>query len=165
MSTNARQNLLRATWHYQTSNGDFAPFSETDSSRLQSTFAVPSRPSTAKDRSLSATQKYGLPKEEALDMGKGRVIQRLESGIIAQRRNNAVILRLVVDGRPTRDILSRDASAFSLFSESATPRRDHVELESRKQTVIQGDVPTSIHEREIISPTACRPPMTPRPDK
>lgn len=152
VTTNARRDLLRATWHFQDSNGDFAPFSEEDASRLQNTFSAPSRPLT------SSMQKYGLClKEAALDIGNGRVIHRLESGIIAQRRHDAEILRLVVDGRPTkRQMLAQAISDFSLFSGPATPRPGFVE----SQSLAAADKPESDPKaiREIISPIAHKSP-------
>jgi len=91
-------------------------------------------------------------------MGNGRIVQRLESGIIAQRRNDSKVLRLVVDGRPRKKetALVRAVSDFSLFSESATPRPGPFEADMREPNTPGLVSKTGV--REIVSPIAYRSP-------
>ena len=141
MSDNSRRAVRRGTWHFQTSNGSFVPFPESTAALLHQSFLRPSepRPHDALSRAASAQTRYGLPVQEAVvDVGNGRCVERLESGIIVQRRTGNVpsesALRLVVDGRPKmihgrpgdgfrRAPASRPHSSFSMFSDmgSVTP--------------------------------------------
>ena len=148
MSDNSRNDIRRGSWHFQSSNGSFAPFPESTAALLHQSFLRPSEPSPQDPLScaFSPQTRYGLPvKEAVVDVGNGRCVERLESGIIVQRRKSNVssALRLVVDGRPKivhgragdgsrRGPASRPHSSFSFLSDVGSLSRNVSELSFAK---------------------------------
>ena len=100
LASNTRCDVLRATWHYQTSRGSFAPFDEATACCLSDVFA--SQPGGSSGESATVLPHDAgatAPGAVMVDIGKGRRIRKLPCGIVVQISKGSSV-RLVLDGRP-----------------------------------------------------------------